>query len=401
MNILFITTQFPYPLDNGGKIGAFNGISVASRDFEVTVLSFSEEPEMIEEGMEYYKKILPSVNFEMPVIHDVHIRDNKFKLIKAMLNGYIKRLPYIVSKFDDLVMFKRIDQMFINRKKWDYVFIDYLNMNLYGDYIRKKYGDLVGQFIFKDHNIEYELVHQEAMSSSILKKMALLLETKRTLIYEKNAIQKAKKVFSVCEPNTEVIKKYNERCWTMLPTYDMLKHRELVNDSKSILYMGNLSWKSNMEGLSWFVENVFPRIIEKLPEVNLTIVGSGPYSKLTSDNRNITYLGYVKDISHIYDNEKVFIVPLFEGSGIRIKILEAFNNEIAVVSTELACKTIGAKNNEEILIANNEEEFCKSVISLLVDDKKNEKIRMAGKKLLEQKFSLAKRQDEFFEIMMK
>ncbi|ELA87110.1 hypothetical protein OI1_04052 [Enterococcus faecium EnGen0016] len=43
MNVLFITTQFPYPLDNGGKIGAYNGISVLSRDYDVTVLSFTEE----------------------------------------------------------------------------------------------------------------------------------------------------------------------------------------------------------------------------------------------------------------------------------------------------------------------------------------------------------------------
>ena len=71
MNLLFITTQFPYPLDNGGKIGAFNGISVVSDKYDVTVLSFTEEPQYIEEGIRYFKSVLPNVTFETPVFHDI------------------------------------------------------------------------------------------------------------------------------------------------------------------------------------------------------------------------------------------------------------------------------------------------------------------------------------------
>lgn len=58
MNVLFITTQFPYPLDNGGKIGAYNGISVLSRDYDVTVLSFTEEPQYVEEGVSFFERNL-------------------------------------------------------------------------------------------------------------------------------------------------------------------------------------------------------------------------------------------------------------------------------------------------------------------------------------------------------
>ena len=57
IKVLFITTQFPYPLDNGGKIGAFNGINVVSKNNDITVLSFSEEPQFIQEGIDYYKKL--------------------------------------------------------------------------------------------------------------------------------------------------------------------------------------------------------------------------------------------------------------------------------------------------------------------------------------------------------
>ena len=399
MNLLFITTQFPYPLDNGGKIGAYNGISVVSKDFDVTVLSFTEQDEYIEEGIEYYSKKFNNVKFEKPIHHDVHIRKKKFKLIKAMLSGYVKKMPYIVSKFVDKNMYKKIDEMFQGNRKWDIVFIDYLNMYSYGEYIKKKYGNLIGKFILKDHNLEYELVKQEALSSKGLKKIVLNVEWKRTFKYEKNAVKNSEFVFSVCDSNTNELKRFNSNTWTMYPTYEMLPKRGKITNNNSILYIGNLSWKSNMDGLKWFVEKTFGLIKKAIPDASLTIVGSGCNDNYFKDYDDVNYLGYVKDISNIYDDYKVFIVPLFEGSGIRIKILEAFNNEIAVVSTTLGCETIGVQSGKELFIADNEIEFSKAIVELLKNEELNNRIRNEGKELLKKKFSLTARQEEFKSIL--
>lgn len=157
MTILFITTQFPYPLDNGGKIGAFNGICVVSRDNNVTVLSFSEQPEFINEGMAYFKDELPNVRFERPIFHSVHIRKKPFTLARVMLKDYLKNLPYVTAKFENKNMYRLIDENFVNQR-WDIVFIDYLNMQVYGEYISKKYKEKYRYMILKDHNLEYEIV---------------------------------------------------------------------------------------------------------------------------------------------------------------------------------------------------------------------------------------------------
>lgn len=397
--MLFITTQFPYPLDNGGKIGAYNGLLVVSKIFDVTVLSFSEEPHYIEEGIAYYRRVLPGIKFCEPVIHDVHIRSNPIKLIKAISQGYIRNEPYIVSKFYDKKMYSVIDEMFKQWDHWDYVFIDYLNMWAYGEYIHRHYNNKVDHLILKDHNIENEIVKQEAFSSSIGKKQILIPEWRRTRKYEIEAIQKAEIVFSVCDSNTQWMKKYNANSWTMLPTFSMKENVKKKVTNPSILYIGNLSWKSNMDGLRWFTEDVFDKVLERIPNVKLTIVGSGPSESPFQNKTNIDYLGYVKDISNIYDDQLVFIVPLFEGSGIRIKILEAFNNEIAVVSTSLGCSTIGAENGVHLFIADTIDEFANAVITLLNDTSTNNKIRMEGKKLLRDRFTIEARQKEFLQIL--
>lgn len=397
--MLFITTQFPFPMDNGGKIGALNGISVVSSAYDVTVLSFSEEPDTIFEGMRYFKEKFPDVKFINPVIHDVHIRKKTLKLIFVILRSYLKKLPYLSAKFEDQKMYKLITQMFKNKIVWDVIFIDYINMNVYADYIRRNFNNQFKHLIFKDHNIEYEIIEQAANSSNGIYKAFLKFESGRTFRYEVEAIKNAELLFSVCENNTGFLRKYNSKAYTMLPTYDVLPHRALLPKQNNILYVGNLSWKANMDGVEWFVEKVLPCIKKEIPDVLLTIVGSGPSKNLFADIPEVKYRGYVKDIDKIYDDQKVFVVPLFEGSGIRIKILEAFNNEIAVVSTALGCATIKAKSGKELFIADGVQDFAKAVILLLSDDDLNNSIRMSGKTLLCDKFSLIKRQEEFRSIV--
>lgn len=398
MDILFITTQFPYPLDNGGKHGAINGLKVVSKDNNVTVLSFTEQPESVEEGIKKYKHLLPNVEFVVPVLQDIHIRKMPIKLMKVMLKDYITGIPYVTSKFDNKQMYQTIDKIFVN-KYWDVVFVDYLNMFIYGDYIRKKYWGQYSVLVLKDHNIEYEIVKQAADNCSGIKKWILNREWKITKEYEEKAIQCADVVFSVCEENTSYMRTINEKSYTMLPTYIVNERKPEKNFNHNILYIGNLSWKANMEGVTWFVNRVFPMVKAKVTDAVLTIVGNGPQMNPFSEIKGVNYKGYIKDISHIYDNQSAFIVPLFEGSGIRIKILEAFDNEIAVVSTSLGCGTIGAIDGQEIIIADDEEAFASGVVSLLTDCERNQKITRNATMFLKESFSLEKRQEEFKAII--
>lgn len=394
---LFITTQFPYPLDNGGKIGAYNGLSVLSADYDVTVLSFSEEIEYVKEGIQYFSDKLSNVYFEKPIEHRIHIRKKPMALLKVITKGYLYSKPYVTVKFFNKYMFEAIDAQF-KEKSFDLVFIDYLNMGIYQEYIQKKYSDKYGKIILKDHNIEYEIVKQAADNSSGWKRVFLNKEWKLTKKYEESCIGSADKVFSVCDENTRYMKKYNQLSFTMLPTFEMIPSRKQLN-THNILYMGNLSWGANLDGLKWFVNHVMPIVLRKVNDVKLTVVGSGPNKNVFSDYEYVDYKGYVKDISHIYDNHSVFIVPLFEGSGIRIKILEAFNNEIAVVSTSLGCRTIGVKNNEQIMIADDINDFADKVITLLINTKEKEKIVINAKSFLQKQYSLGVRQQEFMRII--
>ena len=398
MSTLYITTQFPYPLDNGGKIGAFNGISVVSNDDDVTVLSFTEERDTVEKGIAYFNDIFDNVTFKNPIDHEVHIRKKPLKLMTTMLRSYLTATPYVAAKFVNSQMYKLIDACF-EENYYDVVFIDYLNMYPYARYIKKHYASQFKKMIFKNHNIEFEIVEQEYRKQSGWKKWLLNLEWRRTKQYEIKAIEENNPVFTVCDENTDYFKSFNDNVFSMKPTYDITDKQTALSSEKSILYIGNISWEANMNGLKWFVDNVWPQILQKQPEAVLNIVGSGKTENPFVGIQGINMLGYVEDLDILYRAHRVFIVPLFEGSGIRIKILEAFNNNIPVVSTTLACDTIGAEHAKEIYIADTAEHFSNAVLELLDSDMINVSMSQRAKEFLKQHYSLSVRKQEYQGIL--
>lgn len=399
MKTLFITTQFPYPMDNGGKIGALNGIEVISSLSDVTVLSFTEERNTVNEGLAYFQDKLPRVTFDDPVDHLVHIRKKPLKLIKTMLSSYASGVPYVAAKFDNAEMYKRIDACF-EASRFDIVFIDYLNMYQYAAYIRKKYAGRFSKMLFKNHNIEYEIVEQESKKQSGLKKLLLDIEWRRTRNYETKAVAESSMVFTVCDENTQFFRQHNPNVHSMKPICSLNAVDYKQTSKNSILYVGNVSWQANMEGLKWFVDNSWQKIRQQVPDAQLNIVGSGNVENPFTDVEGVNFLGYVDDLDALYQQHRAFVVPLFEGSGIRIKILEAFNNEIPVVSTTLACETIGATHAREIMVADTADDFARSVIKLLQSDELNRQQAALAKTFLKQHFSLASRKQEFQDLLL-
>lgn len=396
MKILFLTPQFPYPLDNGGKIGALNGIEPLSKYNNLTVLSFSENASDAA-GLAFYAKKIPEVNFEEPIKHKVHIRQDILQMSKVMIKDLILGHPYMMEKFQNKEMYKKIDRILKN-EKFDLIWIDYLNMAPYGAYIKKHHRKSYKHIVFKNHNIEYQLFLQESNKRKGIIKKIIAREAQILKQKEMEYIQDAEIVFTVCQNDTDYFLDYQKNTYTMLPTYDIKPYRALLTDTPAVLYIGNLSWKPNVDGMKWFLDKVWPIVKEKCPEASLDIIGSGADISEFSDYSQVNYKGYVEDISGIYSEYRVFIVPLFEGSGIRIKILEAFNEDIAVVATTRSCKTIGHLNNE-LCMEDDENRFADAVLKLLSDNEFNNKVRHRAKQFMQNYFSLESRQKEIQKIL--
>jgi glycosyltransferase involved in cell wall biosynthesis len=123
-------------------------------------------------------------------------------------------------------------------------------------------------------------------------------------------------------------------------------------------HIGAMNWMHNEEGIRWFLDEVWPEVHKKYPEIKFFLAGRYMPSWLVDGYRpQIKVVGEVESANDFVQAHDIAIVPLLSGSGIRIKIIEAMALGKAVITTEVGAEGILYQNDVNILIANNKQEF--------------------------------------------
>jgi glycosyltransferase involved in cell wall biosynthesis len=135
-------------------------------------------------------------------------------------------------------------------------------------------------------------------------------------------------------------------------------------------------------------KEILPELSKSFPEIKLTIAGATPHATVKAlENNQVIITGWVPKIQPIYSSARVFVAPMEIGSGMQNKILEAMAMEIPVVTSRLAAEPIGAKHNNELLVADSNEEFIQCIHSLLTDQNLRDEITQNAKNFVKEKFS--------------
>ena len=163
-----------------------------------------------------------------------------------------------------------------------------------------------------------------------------------------------------------------------------------------------MNWLPNEDGMIWFVENVFNKILDEKLNTKLYIVGKNPSNKIKSlENKNIIVTGFVDDDRDYIAKGKVFIVPLRIGGGMRIKILNAMSMEKCIVSTSIGAEGINVVNDKEIIISNEIHELKNKIIYALENDDVNHQIGKNARKKILDKYSWDAVTDKIVEELYK
>ena len=134
-----------------------------------------------------------------------------------------------------------------------------------------------------------------------------------------------------------------------------------------LVFVGSMDWDPNEDGVLWFLQDVFPRILEAAPHATFSIVGRAPSSRLRAMAKNLPAIeitGWVPDVRPYLAGAEVVVVPLRVGGGTRIKIPEAMAMAKAVVSTPIGAEGLPFQDWREIRIAEQPEQFARAVVDL-------------------------------------
>jgi O-antigen biosynthesis protein len=137
----------------------------------------------------------------------------------------------------------------------------------------------------------------------------------------------------------------------------------------TMLFVGSFRHDPNRVAVDWFVREVLPRILEQQPAAKLVIAGSDPPPPhaYADHAANLQMLGYVEDVRDPLARYSIFVCPILSGSGVRVKLLEAFAAGIPVVSTAVGAEGLTSADGDICAIADDPAAFAARALDLLRD----------------------------------
>jgi len=396
MKILWVKSGDLVPLDTGGKIRSFNLLKELAKQHEVDFFTFYEKRD--NDGHpaldRYFRKVY-CIPLSMP---------KKYGLGEYI--GYAANLlslqPYSMTKYCRPEVAREVRDL-LHRESYDVIVCDFF---LTGAVIPWEFP--CPKVLFT-HNVEAQIWqrHFEVTKNPIWKAVSWR-EFKTIARLEHRYLQQADAVLTVSDTDRETFAKLvpREKITTVQTGVDIEYFHPSAGKEKPnvMVFTGSMDWMPNEDGILYFVAEVLPLIRREIADAQLIIVGRSPSAKVrelaTRDSR-IQVTGTVDDIRPYMDQAAVYVVPLRIGGGTRIKIFEAMAEGKAVVSTTLGAEGLPVTHEQNIIIADQPEDFAGRVVALLRDAQKREKLGTAARKLVEENYSWKSVARQFAEVLAK
>lgn len=379
MKILLLTQVLPYPPDSGPKVKTWNVLKYLTQHHEVTLVSFVRGDQSAEvKHLQQYCRAVHTVPMERNVLLDGQA------MIRSLLNGQ----PWMMVRDDRAAMCQLVDRL-AAANNFDVAHADQLNM---AQYAARVPG---ARKILDAHNALWLLYQRlwQTMGSGP-KKWLLGRDWRLLKQYEGRLCREFDAVLAVSEEDKaalhEAIGPGSKVEITIIPIAvdtDEVAPVTRQPGADHILHIGTMYWPPNVDGILWFIRQVYPHIRARRPQTIFDVVGARPPQEildLSGNGTGINVTGYVPDPAPYRQQAGLMVVPLRAGGGMRVKILEALAQGLPIVSTTLGCEGIAVTHGQNILIADTPHEFAQAVLRLLDNPQLAAELGCNGRRLAEQ-----------------
>ena len=372
MKILVLSNKNPFPPRDGGELAIRNMIQeMVEYGHEVSLLMMTTS--------KHHKKKSPDI--DAINAHNVFINTDIIPL-KLLWNYFFGKMPYIAQRFVSTTYAERLIDLLYS-KRFDIVQLEGLYLAPYIDTIRKVSQ---AKIVLRGHNVEHEIWQRNSeLEKNPFKRAYLKSMADRLKRFEINTLIKIDGLLPITDRDE---KKFRELGYGKLsltiPFGIKAKNyhiKSLETDKISVGYIGALDWFPNREGILWFLENVWKKHIDSFPDVEFHIAGrnADPELKRTIHfTPNVKFHGEVDSAQDFIQEHPIMVVPLFSGSGMRVKIIEGMLLKRAMIVTPIAAEGISVSEGENILIAEKPDDFVEKLKQLINSKKKIKEIGEAA-----------------------
>ena len=356
LNVLFVS---PYPIEppnHGGAVFmklAINGLATRCR---LHLLCLVER----EDDVRAHRDLTAGCASAELVLHDPRRR-----------RGAPMLWPQSAQSYWDPDLLWRIHRIILKRRI-DIVQFEYAQLASYGEHFRQIVCCLF------EHDLHFQSVQRSILAGGPVAAFRRGYEYLRALRFELKALPRFDAI-QVCSVDQR--RALQALLGERPPVLDNLRtaidvasypFRTDGREPDTILFVGNFRHPPNLEGLAFFRDQVMPAVRAGRPQARLVVAGADAPEPLGAmlDGDGTEFLGPVPDIRDVLGKYAVFVAPILSGSGIRVKILEAFASGIPVVSTALGAEGLGARDTGTAEIEDRPLDFANAVVRLLANPRR-------------------------------
>lgn len=386
MRILYLSQLIPYPADAGPKTRIYHVLQYLSQaGHQVTLVAFSraeDTPQAIEHLRSFCQDI-----------HTVPMVRSRARDMWELAKGLFISQPFLISRDSIKEMYQLLEKL-MEEEEFDAIHADQLWMAQYSMAARAAAGGIKPPTMVLDQHNAVHLVPERLATSTSNPIMRALLEqeSRKLARYELETCQKFDHVVWVTREDQQALaRKANGQAQPnntrIIPIcVDPLKISPVrrLQEARRVTFLGGMHWPPNALGISWFAQEVWPLVREMAPDAVLTVIGKQPPELLINRiDDNIETTGYADHLEPYLAETAVFIVPLQAGGGMRVKILDAWNWALPIVSTSIGAEGLSYTEGHDLLIADEPRQFAAAVNSVLCDPGLAARMAAAGRQNVE------------------
>ena len=370
MKILQLCNKIPYPPIDGGTMAMHslteNLLSVGFKVKVVAIETYKNKFDFNRTDLNYRTR----TNFESIFI------DIKINII-AFLKSFFNKEPYQIHRFFSHEFENRLKQI-LSSEDFDLIQLESLFMTPYISTIRKYTS---AKIVLRSHNVEFLIWNRKAKSEvNILMKIIYSILSNQTKQYEVSMLNKYDAIATITDFDKMEMQKLGCKIpieYIPFGIVDpfLLNRSDFNSKNDECFIFGTMNWHPNIQGLDWFLKEVWTKTNRDFPKLKLIIAGRfipDKYFKLENSSIRI-----MPDVTNQYEfmvSSGIMLVPIFTGSGVRIKIIEGMFCSKTIITTSLGAEGINVENMKNILIANTPKEFFDCIVFCVKNPKLSSEI---------------------------
>ena len=388
MKILWLSQFLPYPPKGGGLQRSHNLLKQSAKRHEVHLFALNQKnllpsPEKLKNAKDELKKICSRVEV-FPIISD----NSKFHWSIMTAISYFRFSPYDCNWLYNKKMLISLEDI-SKHERYDLIHIDTLGMFQYA----MPFSGI--PLVLNHANIESHMMHRRfEKEPDTFKRLYFRRESNKLNKYEQYVCKKCHVNLVVSDLDAfrlkEIVGAVNI---AVVPNGVDLEYfqpqQSAGNKDGGLIFAGPMDWYPNRTAVLFFLSEILPKLREEKIDLPVTIVGKNPLKELiiAANDSRISVPGYVDDVRPYIDSASIYVCPIKDGGGTRLKILDALAMGKPLVATGLAVEGLDLVEEKHYLRAESASDYVAQIKRLINDGNLSKKIALQGRRFVENRYS--------------